>query len=378
MSVGPRFLHTADIHLHAPHRYLGANIRAREQDFRNTLSRMKQFIQKEEIPFWFIAGDLWEHERVTPPTIHFLKRLFVELSNTRIFISPGNHDPYVAESYYVTEQWPKNVTIFGTEWESHPVPEWNTCVYGIGFADVHQRDNRIDQFPGKVAAYKYHFMLYHGSVIEMGVQGDIDPYAAVVLSELEKLDMDYIALGHIHKPRIFYRDDQRILAAYPGSPEALRASETGERQAWLGEWGNGRLYLHSVSTHSRLYRRIEVDVTGAADYDDIMTRIHGQVLALSNEEMLQIHFVGELARHLQLDTTLFEPIVKHFFYVQWIDKTVPDYDLEQIKHEHSILARFIEKIETKQQLADSEQDRHDLEEAKHLILDAFIRKEVSL
>ncbi len=378
MSAGPRFLHTADIHLHAPHRYLGANIPMRELDFRNTILRMKDHIQMEEIPLWFIAGDLWEHERVTPPTVSFLKKVFLEIPHTRIFISPGNHDPYTMDSYYATETWPENVTIFGTEWQSYPLPEWDTCVYGIGFADVHQRENRIDEFPGKLAGYTYHMMLYHGSVIERATESDADPYAPVQLQELENLEMDYVALGHIHKPRIYYRSYQHILAAYPGSPETLRASETGERQAWIGEWEDGRLCLRSLSTHSRIYRRIEIELTGALDFDEVYARIKKQLDHLSKEDMLQIHLIGEISRHVPLDKSLFDPLMREFFYVQWVDATVADYDVEQLKQEYTILARFIEKIELKQSQAENEQERHDLEEAKTLVLDAFLRKEVQL
>ncbi len=373
-----RFLHTADIHLHAPHKYLGRNMKEREQDFRKTLVRMKDFILKERIPVWIIAGDLWEHERVTPPTISFLQKLFADVPDTNIFISPGNHDPYLPDSYYVHAQWPSNVTIFSTEWSMVTLPKWQTCIYGIGFGDPHQREHRLQQFPGKAEGYKHHIMVMHGSVQEMIAESGSDPYAPVHLQELEELEMDYIALGHIHKPRIFYNRKGDIIAAYPGSPESLRASEIGERHAFLGEFRSEELYLEKIATQSRLYRRIEIDLTGVNDYEELYTIIGEQLHSINKEELLQVHLTGEISRHLHIDTPTLDRLARDFFYIQWMDRTRPDYDLEQLKQEHSLIAHFIEKIELKKSIESSETKIAELEEAKLLILDAFIRKEVNL
>lgn len=373
-----RFLHTADIHLHAPHKYLGKYIKEREQDFRNTLVRMKDFILIKRIPIWLIAGDLWEHERVTPPTISFLQKLFADLPDTRIFISPGNHDPYLQGSYYVHTKWPANVTIFTTEWSSYPLPEWQTCIYGIGFAAVHQSENPLRLFPGKQSGFKRHIMVLHSSVSEVIAESESSPYAPVTLRDIEELRLDYVALGHIHKPRIFYNREQQILAAYPGSPESLRASETGERHALLGDWQDEQLHLQAVATQSRLYRRVDIDLTGANDYEELMARIRKALLHYNREELLQVYLTGEISRHLELDPSILDPLAKDFFYIQWINSTMPDYDIEQLTGEHSVLAHFIEKIELIKSQERDAAKLAELEEAKILILDAFIRKEVLL
>lgn len=377
MTERLRFLHTADIHLHAPHKYLGLNMKEREQDFRKTLVRMKDFIANERIPIWIIAGDLWEHERVTPPTISFLQNIFADLPHTHIFISPGNHDPYLPDSYYVHAQWPQNVTIFTSEWGYCTLPELDACIYGIGFADPHQREHRLGLFPGKVDGYKHHIMVMHGSVQEVIAESDSDPYAPVRLQELEELGMDYIALGHIHKPRIFYNRKQQIIAAYPGSPESLRASEIGERHALLGEWVSGQLTLQQVVTHSRLYRRVEIDLTGASDYEQLYNMIQEQLLPMNREELLQVHVKGEISRYLHIDDRSLDRLGREFFHIQWINATKPDYDLEQLQREHSIIAHFIEKVEQRKGIESCEAKRAELEEAKLLILDALIRKEVN-
>lgn len=378
MTERLRFLHTADIHLHAPHKYLGKNIQEREQDFRDMLVRMKDFIANERISIWFIAGDLWEHEHVTPPTISFLQKLFSELPNTHIFISPGNHDPYLPDSYYVHAEWPSNVTIFTSEWGNYVLPELDVCIYGIGFADPHQKEHRLQFFPGKKEGYKRHIMVMHGSVQEVMAESDSNPYAPVRLQELEELEMDYIAMGHIHKPRIFYNRKNEIIAAYPGSPESLRASEIGERYALLGEWVSEQLVLQRVPTQTRLYRRVEIDLTGVIDYNQLFTMIREQLLPINREQLLQVHLLGEISRYIYINPTMLERLGQDYFHIQWVDHTKPDYDLEQLKREHSVIAHFIHKVELKISEEPSAAKKSELEAAKRVILDAFIRKEVNI
>ena len=52
-----------------------------------------------------MAGDLYENEQIRESTIEYINDLFKQIPNTKVFISPGNHDPYINNSYYKTFQW---------------------------------------------------------------------------------------------------------------------------------------------------------------------------------------------------------------------------------------------------------------------------------
>ena len=58
-----------------------------------------------------IAGDLYERDRVSAGTIHFLQETF-EDARVPIYITPGNHDCADLESAYLRNAWPGNVNIF--------------------------------------------------------------------------------------------------------------------------------------------------------------------------------------------------------------------------------------------------------------------------
>lgn len=62
-------------------------------------------------------------------TIQYINNLFKEIPNTKIFISPGNHDPYIKNSFYNDFNWNKNVKIFNSKIERCEYE--NVNIYGV-------------------------------------------------------------------------------------------------------------------------------------------------------------------------------------------------------------------------------------------------------
>lgn len=110
-----KFVHIADMHFDAPFVVLNSRtnwgeIRRIEQ--RDALKKIINYIKENNIKFLFVAGDLYENEQIRESTIKYINDLFKQIPNTKVFISPGNHDPYINNSYYKTFQWAENVIIF--------------------------------------------------------------------------------------------------------------------------------------------------------------------------------------------------------------------------------------------------------------------------
>ena len=103
-----RFIHIADVHFDSPF-----NVLTNKMDFgtkrrleqREAFRKAIEYISNEKIPYLFIAGDLYDQDNVRESTIKFINDLFKTIPNTKIFISPGNHDPYLKNSFYNTFNW---------------------------------------------------------------------------------------------------------------------------------------------------------------------------------------------------------------------------------------------------------------------------------
>ena len=98
-----KFVHIADMHFDSPFIALSdkgnlGDIRRLEQ--RRVFKKVIEYIKQNKIEYLFISGDLYEHQHIRKSTIEYINNLFKEIENTKIFISPGNHDPYIKDCIY--------------------------------------------------------------------------------------------------------------------------------------------------------------------------------------------------------------------------------------------------------------------------------------
>ena len=113
-----RFIHMADVHFDSPFTVLTSKrdfATKRRLEQREAFRKSIEYIAKEKVPYLLIAGDLYDQNYVRESTIEFINNLFKTIPDTKIFISPGNHDPFLKNSFYNTFKWSDNVIIFDEE-----------------------------------------------------------------------------------------------------------------------------------------------------------------------------------------------------------------------------------------------------------------------
>lgn len=220
-----KFIHIADLHLDTPLVSLRNNrdlIKKRRTEQRQVFSDIINKIKAENIEYLFISGDLFEQKFVEKSTIDFLISNFELIPNTKIFISPGNHDPYIKSSPYQTFEWPENVTIFTGEVGMFSFEDIN--VYGIGFTDYEFSSDEISKIQIEDED-KINVLVVHGTL-----DGASKKYLDIKSKDLEKFD--YVALGHIHERKV---DGSNIV--YPGSLLSIGFDELGEHGIVIRRFG---------------------------------------------------------------------------------------------------------------------------------------------
>ena len=154
----------------------------RRLDQRNIFNNIINIIKQEEIGYLFISGDFYEQKYIRESTINFINSKFLEIPNTRIFISPGNHDPFIKNSFYNTYNWADNVKIFKGSLEKVETPDAN--IYGYGFTDYNSSVN-IDT---KLNHDKPNILIMHASL-----DGQ-DIYNSISTATLREFGFNYVAL----------------------------------------------------------------------------------------------------------------------------------------------------------------------------------------
>ncbi|MHB8928036.1 MAG: metallophosphoesterase family protein [Bacillota bacterium] len=349
----PKLLHVADVHLDSRFDGLGLppDLAAiRRAEVRQAFTTLMGLALEERVAAVLIAGDLFEHRWVTKATINAVREALHGLGDIPALIAPGNHDPLVDDSYYLTQDWPGNVRIFGRApdgrarpgFEALELPGLGLTVWGHG---SYRYDSDEDVFDaaatGPEPARGRKVLLFHGSDTTTVPEGvplfqPVDPRRAA------RGGFSYLALGHYHRPRAATVDG--ALVVYPGSPEALNFGEPGEHGAFLVTFdADGPFRAEFRRTGRRRHVTAQVDLTGVGNDDEALAR----VLAVAQPEarakdLFRLTLTGRLDPGLGLDIgTVKVRAAEAFRFIEMRDETRPDWDLEALAQGESARALFV-------------------------------------
>jgi DNA repair exonuclease SbcCD nuclease subunit len=330
-----RILHFADLHLDAPFAWARPETaRQRRRNRRETLTRILSLAQDEGVDAIFCGGDLFEHDRVSPDTIEFMRSSFGSLERP-IYLAPGNHDWLAPQSPYLQVAWPSNVHLFRssrlepvslqdglTLWgAAHRVPA-NTDGFFAGF--------RPDR--GGI-----HLALAHAS--ERGVawreQGGKQPHAPFDADELEAANVSHAFLGHYHVPR----DAERH--TYPGNPDPLEFGEEGERGAVLATIAaDGSVHRERHRLAVSEVADIRVSVDGAAHADEVNEAVAAGIANLYGS--VRVTLVGDVAPSLEVDLDGLRRLGPHLDeLVVRVGQLTVGYDLARIATQATVQGHFV-------------------------------------
>jgi exonuclease SbcD len=376
-----RFIHTSDIHLDTS--FSGSGFPSRLGDrkreaIRATFRRIIADARLYKVDFVLIAGDLYESDRVTPDTVEFLKQQFENLEGSGIFISPGNHDPYMQGSPYKEEAWPKNVHIFDREeFQSIDLPNLGVRVSGFGFVHALLEDHPF-QLLNVLPKEAFNVVLSHGSDLSRVPAGK-SRHGPFTIGEIAGKNIDYCALGHYHRQqRLPNRiDDTQVW--YSGIPEGRGWDEEGPCGYILGEISEEGLRIESRFCSQYVLNTLVVDCESFSTREQILDAVLEQRgILYDGNTILRIQLVGSLDPKLDLSFfELEERLAGEALYIHWDDRTHPALDFESIAQEKTLRGRFVRVLNERIAEA-SEEDRSVLERARLYGVQALGGREVRL
>ena len=341
-----RILHTGDLHLDTPFRGLTPEkARQRREEQRALLERIRALAEERRVDVVLIAGDLFDGDSIYYETTRMLVDTFAAMQ-ARVFIAPGNHDPFNEYSPYVTVRWPENVHVFRSEYfQRVELPEHNAVVYGTAFTSKYRDNAPLDQFRGDYDDGLARLMVLHG---DLGASRS--RYGAVAEAALANTRMDYVALGHIHRHQGFARRGSTNFA-YCGCPEGRGFDETGEKGVIYGEIAPGDVKLEFIPLAQRRYEEIAVDITGK----DADAALLETVPAGSEAHIYRFRLTGERVGDAPNVSALTAMLADKFFDVQVVDDTVPATDLWERLEEDTLTGLFLRNMKKRLDTATGEE-----------------------
>lgn len=331
-----KFVHLADLHLDAKFDSLSSIDglpQKRRLEQRKALKDVVEYIKENDIKLFLISGDLYEQNYIRKSSIEYVNKLFEEIPDTQIFIAPGNHDPYIKNSFYSTYIWSKNVHIFNENIEK--IDFEDAHIYGFGFTDFYCKQSEIEEIQVEEPD-DINILITHGSLD--GGSDDLREYNPLRQSKLKQLDFDYIALGHIHKP--YYNEEKNQKIFYPGSTISLGFDELGEHGILVGDIEKDELKVKFMTIDPRQYEEKEIDITEMTSNEEVLEKL--QNLVLNNENLYKIILVGK--RYFTLNIDEIKKLNSRENIVKIKDKTKVGIDIERIAEENNVRGIFVRNM----------------------------------
>lgn len=336
-----RFIHTGDIHLGLQFNNVSFNqelAKERRRELWSTFEGMVNHAVKEDLNFLLLAGDIFETEYFTLGDIKRLRDILKEARNVNVVISAGNHDYINDRSLYGRVEWSPNVHIFtGKGIGKKEFAHLNTIVYGYSWDRIEIKDNSLfDDFISQ-DTNSNKILLIHGDL------AGTSNYLPLDLNLLKSLDMDYIALGHIHKPQII---SNKI--AYCGCLEPLDFGETGHRGFIQGSISNKVSKIEFIPFSKRIFLNLDLKINENMGYLDIVRAIKEINVGSKESDFYRVKLKGYIQNDLDLDG-LIKDLKENFYYIEIINETIPDYDLEALERDfrENIIGQFINEMKKK-------------------------------
>ena len=328
-----KILHTGDLHLDSAFSGLtGERAMQRRQGQRDLLRRIVELGNQEGVQILLLAGDLFDGKNAYSETAQAIADT-LSRSTARVFISPGNHDPYGPSSPYQAVRMPENVHIFTSgRIECVEIPALCVKVYGAGFTGAVCEQSLLDGFQAPEDD-AIRIGVLHGHVTE-----GLSVYNPVREQQIAESNLHYLALGHVHT----MTEPRRLgitTYAYCGCPEGRGFDETGEKGVLMGTVSRDTAELDFVPVAGYRYQVEEILLnTERPVLEQVQTRVPERDAQLS----LRIILNGS---HDPIDMEELErPLAERYYQLSLQDRTVPVRPVWDGEEEDSLKGAFLRRL----------------------------------
>ena len=359
-----KFIHAADFHLDSAFAALSPRqAAARRRESRELPGRLAAYAESHKIALMLLAGDLFDGG-VYRETADALRDGLGQ-AGIPVFIAPGNHDWYGAESPYAALAWPENVHIFRRNTlESVELPQ--CTVHGAAFTAPEQLDGMLTGFTAPCDG-RVHLAVLHG---EFGVPGS--RYHPVSEAEAAASGLNYLALGHIHKRTEPLRCGKTV-TAWPGCPEGRGFDELGEKGFYEGTVADdGTVTLRFVPFARHRYEILTVDVTGR----EPAAAIRDALPPDTENDLYRILLTGETEERGISPEALQNLLAGRFFSLDLRDRPRISEDIWSGAEEDSLRGLFLRELRQKRAAAGTEEERATVDRAVRFGLAALEHRDL--
>jgi len=363
-----KILHTSDIQLDAPFKFLGQKGQQHRRQLRDAFRRIVDMAINGDYDLMLIAGDLFDDNRPSQTTVDFVA---AELGRLKIpvCILPGNHDCYDGASIYRKAHFPQNVTVFSEQPTVKELTELDVTLYGNAFL---ARRSGLHPMQGlaRKGTSRWHVAMAHGNIVRPDIP---DPTRPILPEEIRDSGMDYVALGDWHS----FSDQSQgsVRACYSGAPEPTGSDQRGAGYAACIELDDGGVRVQRERVGTITCAELSVEVTGRSTGETVAA-IKSQA---DPNRMLNVTLAGLGKLGTVFDTEkMKQELAPHFYHLEITDQAHPeleDVTLEAFPEE-LVAGKFVRLMQERIERASDDGQRRRAEQGLQIGLALLQGKKV--
>lgn len=336
-----KILHCADLHIGQSVSQLGEKGVLRRNEALITFENIINLAREHSVDFLLISGDLLSSNSIEEHIVSRVLESIASIPDIKVIFAAGNHDPLNSESPFTKRKLPSNLYVLPAKDTVFTFDDKNCRIYGRSFSEVYLEGEARFSLPADDNFIN--IMCQHGEV-----RHDLSSnYNSITPEFIDTCDMDYIALGHIHKRSEIAKRGNTCFA-YCGCAEGLGFDELGDKGVYIGEVGKGYVSLSFFRTCLRTNERVEIDVSDCEDSPAVAEKtlsvLSGNYESFA-DNLYKIILVGDIPFGRWFDAAEIESrLLQSVYYAKVKDETEIAVDLELIKNENSLKGIFVSKM----------------------------------
>lgn len=336
-----KFIHAADIHLGAKmdSKFPQHICAMRKEELRNTFKRMVDYARANNVRAIILAGDVFDSDMPPIRDKEFFYSVIRNTPDIDFLYLKGNHDI----AAYAEENLP-NLKTFNTQWKYYDYGE--VVIAGVEIS----HDNSASIYSTlSLQPDRLNIAVLHGQIDEVSGKDKVN------LRRLREKNIDYLALGHIHKLQSG-KIDERGEYAYSGCLEGRGFDEIGEHGFLLLETGK-KITRKFIPFAERTIIENDVDISGVKDSYSAYLNVKDQI-KFEKKNIYRINLVGEIDSEIDItvgDLTAY--LSRDCFFTDVKDKTTKKLQWEIFVGDLSLKGEFIRTVYGKAELTEEEKKR---------------------
>lgn len=335
-----KIIHTADIHLGSrmDSRFSKEIAGERKAELRNTFKRLVEYAKENDVSIILLCGDVFDSDRPFKKDKDFFYGVVTANPDIDFLYLKGNHD--ISDA--IPEELPENLKLFSEQWTAYPYGDVVICGTEIC------PSNSSSYYSSLVLEKdKYNIVMLHGQISDSISSGDIN------LKKLKNKNIDYLALGHIHKPSQA-QIDERGEYVYCGCLEGRGFDEPGEHGFVLLNVEEDKHSHTFIPFAQRRINEIDIDITGCKNAYETYIKVKNSV-QFNKRDLYRINLTGEINFDVdRLAGDVEKLLADYCYFISVKDKTSRKIDISQYENDLSIKGEFIRTVYAKAELDNEE------------------------